>query len=447
MMEFLTIFLHELIVIPAAALCFFPMKNQLKYSLAKMALRMLLLSVIFVPLMAWVTYRFALKPNTVLLPMLMVFYVCYHRGLTVSPDRSFAVFSYVCALMSLVSNFANGYDALKNPMSGANTFSMDNSLFSLMLCMAFAALMFYPFQRFGSILIDRLILPRVWYMTVPISALFLSINLLFRPQKYQTLYTNNVFLAFWGALAMMTTTLLLLTVIFYYIVSGILREMETIEKNRMLEMQQSQYIKQQNYMQATAAERHNFRQTIRTLESLAKAKDYEALEKYLKQYVGTMPKNDVTGFCRNHAVNALLNYYAENAKSEQIALHWVIDIPDSCRIDDTDLCNVIGNLLENAITACRDVPEEDRIIKLYIENPDQNEYLYIAVSNSFSGKVRMAKGRYLSTRHSGNGIGLSSIASIAKKNGGSAKFYHEGNVFYADIIMGLEGNRESSTRT
>lgn len=82
---------------------------------------------------------------------------------------------------------------------------------------------------------------------------------------------------------MMTATLLLLTVIFYFIVSGILREMETIQKNRMLEMQQSQYIKQQNYIQTTATERHNFRQTIRTLESLAEAKDYEAVMNIIKQ--------------------------------------------------------------------------------------------------------------------------------------------------------------------
>ena len=214
-----------------------------------------------------------------------------------------------------------------------------------------------------------------------------------------------------------------------------MKEMDTIEKNRMLEMQQSQYIKQQNYMQATAVLRHNFRQTIRTLESLAEAKDYAAIEDYLKKYVNTMPKNDVTGFCKNHAVNALLNYYAESAKAEQVSLHFVIDIPDSCKIDDTDLCNVIGNLLENAIAACGDMPEEKRFINLYMENPEKNEYLYITMSNSFSGKVRMAKG--------GNGIGLSSIASIAENNGGSARFYHEGKVFNADIAMKIAGNSEN----
>ena len=96
-------------------------------------------------------------------------------------------------------------------------------------------------------------------------------------------------------------------------------------------------------------------------------------------------------------------------------------------------------MLENAIAACSDVPEEKRFINLYIENPEKNEYLYITMSNSFNGKVRMAKERYLSTRHSGNGIGLSSIASIAENNGGSARFYHEGKVFNADIAMKITG--------
>ena len=435
MKEFITILLSEMIIVPSAAMCYFPMKNHLKYSYTKIILHTFFMLLIALPLMALVTYHFSLYPNAMLLPMLLIFYILYQKSLTITLDRSVAIFAYVCALMSLISNFSNGYDALKNPMSGANTFSIDNSLFSLILSIFVAALFFYPVTKYGAELIDRLLLPHVWYTTVLISMLFLSINLLIRPQKYQTLYTNKVFLAYWGSLSMMIVTLLLLTVLFYFIVSGILRETQAIEKNRILEMQQSQYIKQQNYMQATATERHNFRQTIRTLASLAEANDYETLSTYLKKYVLSLPQNDVTGFCKNTAVNALLNYYAENAKSKNISLHFSINIPDSCRIEDTDFCNVIGNLLENAITACSNVETENRFINLYIENPDMNEYLYITMSNSYKGKFRITKGKYLSSHHSGNGIGLVSIASIAEKNGGRAKFYHDEHSFNADIFM------------
>ena len=224
--------------------------------------------------------------------------------------------------MSILSNFANGFDAIMNPHPGADTFTMAGSLFQLALSTAAALLLWYPFARYGSVVTDRLSLPRVWYTTVILSVLFLSVNLLIRPLQYQTLYTNNVFLAFWGMLSMMLSTLLLLTVIFYFIVSGLIKEMETEEKNRLLEMRESQYVKQQRYLEATAEERHNFRQTIRTLENLSREDDNTAIRKYLSDYVSAMPKNDVVSFCTNQAVNALLNYYAESAENLGADMDW-----------------------------------------------------------------------------------------------------------------------------
>lgn len=435
MRDYIIILLSYLVMIPAALLCYAPMKNQTKLSHARLTANAGILFLIMIPVMSWITYQYGLKPNTLMLPAFAILFFLYHRSLTVHISKSLAVYCYICALMSILSNYANGYDALMNPGSGADTFSMENAVFQLALSTVVTALVFYPARRYGSVLTDKLNLPHVWYTTVIISALFLAINLPIRPLKYQTLYTNKVFLAFWSALSMMLATLLLLTVIFYYIVVGILREADTNEKNRMLEMQKNQYIKLQNYMKATAEVRHNFRQTIRTLESLAAKKDYDAIDEYLKKYVSSIPQNDVMEFTRNNAVNALLNYYVEEAKTDRITLHLTIDIPDTCRIDDIDFCNLLGNLFENAITACLELPVEEREISLLIQNPEGNAYLYIATSNSFNGNVKLSGDRYLSTRHSGNGIGLSTVMSIAQKYGGTARFYHEGKVFNGDIMM------------
>lgn len=439
MKDFLIILLHELIIIPTSAICFFPMKNQLKHKLSKTILHILIFYITVIPAMTWITFRFSLKPITVLIPSLFLFFSCYHNSLVTSIDKSFAVFSYGSSITALICNFANAFDATRNPFSGEGIFSFEKSLFQLITGSIIAILLFYPFTRYGCILIDKLNLPRVFGTTILISAIFVSINMLIRPEHYETLYTNKVFRAFAGSLFMISATLLLLTIVFYFIVAGILRERDTLEKNRMLEMQQSQYIKQQKYMQATSAERHNFRQTIRTLQRLAEDENYDALKSYLKKFVKTIPKKDVIEFCNNHAINALLNYYADNAKAAHITLHWVINLPSYCLIDDVDLCNVLGNLLENAITAQSEVTEKDRFINLYTEAVDKNDNLYFAMSNSFNGKVRQADGKYLSTHHKGNGIGLSTICQIAKKNGGFANFYHKDTVFNSDIVMSLSG--------
>lgn len=437
--KFFNALLSYLAAVPAAALCFFPMKNQMKSSpkkLLRYALPMLFFSL---PALSFLTCFLNAAPNTFLYPMLIAFFLCYHESLTVHISKSLAVFFYVCTLMSILSNFANGFDALINPYSGADTFSMAGSIFQLILSITAALLLWYPFTKYGSIVTDHLGAPHVWYTTVILSTLFLSVNILIRPKKYQTLYTNNVFLAFWSILAMMLSTLLLLTVIFYFIVSGLIKEMETAEKNRLLEMRESQYVKQQRYMEETAEERHNFRQTIRTLENLSREDDNTAIRKYLSDYVNAMPKNDVVSFCTNQAVNALLNYYAESAENLKADMDWHIEFPKDTDLPDTDLCSIIGNLLENAIAACQNVPEADRYIDLSITTTGADTYLCIVMTNPFHGKLHKSGENYLSTRRNGTGIGLSSIRSIAEQYGGVAKFSDADGTFFSDVMLSMMG--------
>ena len=435
--DFMKALFSYLAAVPAAILCFSPMKHQMKTEPGKILRFSVPVLSILLPLLTFLTCCLKTAPNTLLYPLLIAFFFCYHESLTVHVSKSLAVFSYVCTLMALLSNFANGFDAIMNPHSGADTFNMTGSAFQFALSTAVALLLWFPFSKYGSTLTDRLNLPHVWYTTVLLSALFLSVNLLIRPKKYQTLYTNNVFLAYWGILAMMLSTLLLLTVIFYFIVSGIIKEMETEEQNHLFQIRESQYVKQQRYMEETAEERHNFRQTIRTLENLARENDNTAIRKYLTDYVSTMPKNDVISFCTNHAVNALLNYYAESAGNLNIDIDWHIEFPKFSDIPDTDLCSVTGNLLENAVCACQDVPEAERFIDLSITTTEADTYLCIVMTNPYRGKLRKSGENYLSTCKNGSGIGLSSVRSIAEQYGGVAKFSNKNGEFFSDVMLQL----------
>jgi len=54
--------------------------------------------------------------------------------------------------------------------------------------------------------------------------------------------------------------------------------------------------------------------------------------------------------------------------------------------------------------------------------------------------VRQKGGRYLSTNRNGSGIGLSSVKTIAEKNGGTARFHHEGNEFFSEVVMNVTKN-------
>ncbi len=431
--KFLTAMLSYLVILPSAVVCIAPMKDKLRYGMKKTVTGLLIITVVLTALGSWLASSFSLAPNTVLLPMLLIFFVLYHRCLDVHISVSAAVFVYVCTLMGIVSNISSGIDAVIYPESGAIDFTMSNGLIQLVLSSVVAALVFCPVRRFGSFLVNNLNSPRIWYITIVISSIVLCVNIIITPQKYETLYTNKVFLAYWVVLGMFMLMEILLSTIFYFIVNEMLHSAKTEEKKRILEMQESLFIRQQEYLENTARVRHDLKQAIRTLDMLAADDDMTGIKAFVKEYSSAMPENDTRKYCKNAAVNALLNYYALEADKNAVELSWNIEPFEDTGIKDTELCSVIGNVLDNAVTACCDITDGSRYIRLGVTI--RGSSLFIVAVNSFDGSPRMLGGRYLSTHRGGNGIGLSSISLIAENYGGNATFHHSGTEFYSDIVI------------
>lgn len=432
--DLLFIILSNAAVIPAAVMCLAPMKNQLKYSIKTIVISMAIVFSILIPVSSYIQLRFSLNSNTVMLPLMVIFFVAYHLCLKVHISKSIAVFVYVCAVMSVFANTANGFDALVNPTANAFIVTHENAVFQFSISAVGAAALFYPLYKHGSFLIDNLDFNRIWYVTVLISGTVLAVGVSMVPQNYQTLYTNNVFRIFWTLQIVFLLFEIVLAVIFYFIVDGLLTSTQNEARRRFLETQESRYRKQQKYIEETARARHDFKQTVRMLTTLAVDNDIEGIKEYLIKYSETLPENDVRHYCKNIAVNALLNHYALMAENSGVNINWKIDLPDGIKISDTDLCITIGNILDNAMTACADAKE--RYIKLTIRLHNDSS-LYIIAVNSFSGNVKQKGDRYLSTHRNGSGIGLSSVATIAEKNGGTAHFHHDGNEFFSEVVMNV----------
>ena len=122
-------------------------------------------------------------------------------------------------------------------------------------------------------------------------------------------------------------------------------------------------------------------------------------------------------------------------KTEKIQFNCKVSIPDKdISISTIDLCNIIGNLLENAVLACRELSEEERKIDIKILERNMSN-LYIVATNSFNGFVKQKNNTYITTRRSGSGIGLKSITSAAETYGGSAEFRNSDNEFYSNITI------------
>jgi len=275
------------------------------------------------------------------------------------------------------------------------------------------------------------------FLYTEIALLFMAINLLVAPRSYQTLHTGRMFFLYmvfeiWSLLVQV-----FFHRVFYLIAVDIVNFAEQEKETRLWEIQASQYQALRSHMQETAKLRHDFRYSVRILTTLARKGDWESLQSYIGKYA----ENDFSepvgqNWCANAALNALFSYYYELAGTDRIRLDWHLEIPDPLTVSELDLASLFGNLLENAVAGCRTVPAAQRCFSLSakVQNGKQ---LYIVSTNRFNGLVKKRDDEYLSTRQGGRGIGLPSIAAVAEKYHGSARFSNSETEFWADIVLKL----------
>ena len=84
----------------------------------------------------------------------------------------------------------------------------------------------------------------------------------------------------------------------------------------------------------------------------------------------------------NLNVDAILNAKISLALENGIRCDYKAVIPKELSVSDIDLCVVIGNLIDNAVEACRTVKKEEQFLRLYIAPLKQQ--LYITVTNATS---------------------------------------------------------------
>ena len=184
--------------------------------------------------------------------------------------------------------------------------------------------------------------------------------------------------------------------------------------------------------QLLSRQRHDLRHQLNVIMEMAR--DNPELLSYLENLTNQLPKPSKI-FCENRAVNAILSHYVGVCQEKGIRLQIQVAVPGcSDRVDDSQLCVVFGNLLENAVEACQRMTEGEKFITL--RSRMQKELLIITMDNSFNGQLRQnGQNFYSSKRNEAYGIGLASVRSVARDAGGEAQFEGEGNTFRASLYL------------
>lgn len=223
----------------------------------------------------------------------------------------------------------------------------------------------------------------------------------------------------------------------YYVVSRLISEqsktLELTERNHRLSMQAVQYESLQERIVEARRAKHDVRHHIALMQEYLSGGDLDALREYLNSYSESLPDDDLVRFCENAAANAVLLYFAQQAKDNGIDYLVQAEIHADTTVSDTDISVLFGNLLENAVDACKSQRGGEKTIIVRANSP--GSALCITVDNTYAGTLkRMPGGDIASTKHKGVGLGTRSVRSIAERYGGVCRFEVKDGMFCASVL-------------
>jgi sensor histidine kinase YesM len=438
----------SLSIVPYFILVFIPVWNQLRYSkktVITVGIVCMLLNIVSVILIIemvpeWNSLRFF---HSVFFLILYVgVYTAMVRG---TPSKlvfiAFLVKSYADFIVSMAKFFEVSYLTYGlHRVYVQTSFSFYFNLFQCLVLMITYPLIWIFFRRKIAHVMQThnkawgylWIIPLVYYI---ISLAFGAMNANLIAQ-WQFLVFNLVsFLGFY---------------LIYYVVIEMLEQSEKniilAESNEVIKQQllfQSEYYKKfGECIEETRKGEHDLRHHLNTVLGLIKQQNSEKVESYIYELLGNRLNISDILHCSNDAVNAILGYYANICKLEGINFTIETMVPQDLEIDETDLCVVFGNVLENALEASRYITVGEKTIKLssrFIGNK-----LYIAVDNRFNGEIRLKNGVFLSKKRAeASGIGIISVRAIAKKYDGNTSFEQDDQVFRVSVVLANKSHKKA----
>ena len=176
--------------------------------------------------------------------------------------------------------------------------------------------------------------------------------------------------------------------------------------------------------------RHDYHNHIQAAGSYLELGKYEELAVYLKELDESLYEIDQIIKTGNLMADAILNSKLSLAGERQIRVRTSVRIPVHLTTPELDLCTLLGNLLDNAMEACMELPPEKRLIRIYMEM--KGNFLYFALTNTAGGRK---KNHFRTTRGAGRGLGLNRVDAIVKKLGGHVTRASEEEAFSTEVLL------------
>ena len=207
------------------------------------------------------------------------------------------------------------------------------------------------------------------------------------------------------------------------------------ESNELRGLEQKRYRELRQYMDETRTMRHDFRQHLLVMDGYARSGEIEKLKNYISQFTGTF--NDYRApIAANPALDAVATHYEAIAEEQGTHIKWIIGLPEELPLPESDFIAIFGNLVENALIAVRELPEEERTVHVTARMLT-DAMLGLTVRNPYAGTIKLNKKGLPRTDKAGHGIGLTSVSAVAGRYNGTLDISTDDGIFSASVLLCL----------
>lgn len=179
----------------------------------------------------------------------------------------------------------------------------------------------------------------------------------------------------------------------------------------------------------TKAFRHDIKNHLTVLGGLLNGGKWEESKAYLQKMETVSSALSFPYQSGNPVVDILLGEKLGMAKASGIAIDISLILPQSCEIDDFDLCVIFANALDNAISACQEV-QGARSIR--ISGDRQGDFYMLEFDNTCADEPMSAMG-----------TGLSNIKSVAEKYHGAMMTEKGERLYSLSVLLNISLHPES----
>lgn len=245
--------------------------------------------------------------------------------------------------------------------------------------------------------------------------------------------------AFGRVVSMMAVLLLIiLNVVALYMVGKINHANYVETENRLLRQKvgyQHQYVDQiKSQEKELKIIRHDLKNSLFILETKISQNNIDEANDFLHQFLQQDVLNSGNVNTDNAVINTLVNTKISYAKS--LGIHCSVQCSKKIqKVNDLDICNLLGNVLDNAIEASSACTLKNKSIELSILC--ERDIMTITVKNTIDKSVLKHNEKLKTSKKDAefHGYGIISVQKIVEKYNGRLDMFEKDNTFCLVAIL------------